>query len=278
LHPQLQYGLIRYLRSVTAERPDIQIIVSTHSGELVSACDPSELVIVRQINSGNIVARNLGKIPLPEHTKKRMLNQTRLHLDANRSGALFADKVLLVEGVTDAVVVRALGRVWASGDPRKLAFVGALAIFVVGHKIGEWPVRILATPDFELVKKVAVLGDTDFRSNDFEAFSPPAWHQYLAEETAKFFWSQPTLEPTLVTGNEALVARALTTLGIGFELPVSSTSIDNVFRGTASTHKGLFAMEIAALIDVTPSTTVPTHIVDLFDWLYIPGTQPTDPE
>lgn len=40
LHPQLKYGLIRYLKNVADSRRDLQVIVTTHSGELASAVDP----------------------------------------------------------------------------------------------------------------------------------------------------------------------------------------------------------------------------------------------
>ena len=45
-----------------------------------------------------------------------VLRMTRLHLDASRSAALFADRPLLVEGVTDAALVREFGWVWAGDD------------------------------------------------------------------------------------------------------------------------------------------------------------------
>ena len=46
----------------------------------------------------------------------------RLHMDATRSASLFAERMVLVEGVSDAVIVRQLGGVWAAGDPTKEGF------------------------------------------------------------------------------------------------------------------------------------------------------------
>lgn len=42
LHPQLQHGLMRYLRRVTVDRPELQVIVSTHSPEMMTACRPRD--------------------------------------------------------------------------------------------------------------------------------------------------------------------------------------------------------------------------------------------
>ena len=47
LHPQLQHGLMRYLRRVTMDRPELQVIVSTHSSEMMSVCRPEDIVVLR---------------------------------------------------------------------------------------------------------------------------------------------------------------------------------------------------------------------------------------
>jgi putative ATP-dependent endonuclease of OLD family len=43
LHPGLQRVVIHHLRRL-AQKHDLQIIVTTHSMEIVAACDPSEIV------------------------------------------------------------------------------------------------------------------------------------------------------------------------------------------------------------------------------------------
>ncbi|WP_236266062.1 ATP-dependent nuclease [Actinomyces sp. zg328] len=137
LHPQLQYGLIRYLRTLVKERPDIQIIVTTHSAELASACNAEELTIVRKDPNNCTLSRRLVDLPLSRGLKTELFQQTRLHLDATRSSALFADRVLIVEGVTEANILRLLGRAWAGGDPQQTGFIDSLAILPLGHKIGQ---------------------------------------------------------------------------------------------------------------------------------------------
>lgn len=64
LHPQLQYGLIRYLRTLVKDRPDIQVIVTTHSADLAAACDPGELVVVRKDANNRTLSRRLVDLPL----------------------------------------------------------------------------------------------------------------------------------------------------------------------------------------------------------------------
>ena len=226
IHPQLQYGLIRYLRTLVADRPDIQIIVTTHSADLASACDPEELVVVRKDADNRTTSRRLTDLPLSESLKTQLFQQTRLHLDATRSAALFADRVLIVEGVTDASILRLLGRAWAGGDPRRIGFIDSLAILLVGHKVGQWPIRLLATPGHELVTRVAAVADTDRRGTPLPEAQPPAWHSELDHESARFFWSRPTLEPSLVDGNENLIKRAFRACNLVEPNPMTAQTVD----------------------------------------------------
>lgn len=267
LHPQLQHGLVRYLRRVATVRKDLQVLVTTHSSEIVAACDPTELVVIRRDRDRRTVARTVKALPL--ETKKRdfLFEQTRLHLDAERSASLFAEQLLVVEGVTEAALLRVVGRAWALGNPARLAFIEALSIVFVGHKVGQWPVRLVGTPGFELVSRVAAIADTDLRGTPLPDPKPPAWHEDLDAESARFFWSRPTLEPALLPGNEEFFRRALTGLNKEVPNPLSADEIDALFKSSQSL-KGRFALVLASeMSDDLASVTVPEHIAAAYAWL-----------
>lgn len=270
LHPQLQHGLIRYLRKVTVDRPDLQVIVSTHASEIVAACKPDEMVVVRTEN-GRVVTRSLADIPWKVADRKKIARMTTLHLDASRSGALFADRVVLVEGITEAALLRAFGRAWAAGDATKFAFIDALSIVPLGHKVGEWPVRLLAHPGWELASQVAVLSDSDKRGDPLPKPTPTAWQADLNDpERFQVFWSLPTLEPTLVEDNELLIDAALHMVGQSVTGAISAKSVDDLFQtDSGKKAKGEFAFELAALVEANAITAhVPAQLASLFDWLW----------
>ena len=94
------------------------------------------------------VARCVATIPI--EARDEVLRKARLHLDASRSAALFAERLLLVEGVTDVALAREFGWVWAAQDEDRQSFIDALSIVPLGAKVGPWPVRLLATSGHEL--------------------------------------------------------------------------------------------------------------------------------
>jgi len=263
LHPQLRAGLLSYLRSVVDSRPELQIILTSHSPEMIAACPPEELVVLRRLPDGRRAARTIAEIPM--HDRSRTLRMTRLHLDGTRSASLFAERLILVEGVTDAILLRELGRAWAAGDAARLALIEALTIHVVGSKVGRWTVDLLATPGHELVDRVGILRDTDVRDGD--PHSPPGWLQHFDESIVGAFFSDPTLEPAIVPGNETLVATALARAGLAAE-SLDKDELDRIFREEGSGSKAEFAIELAATFQANPSlVAVPEHIGDLFDFV-----------
>jgi hypothetical protein len=123
------------LRQITAARPELQTIISSHASDIISACKPEELVVLRRLQDGRRVSRVLATMPIND--KKRTLRTARLHLDATRSSALFAECMIITEDVTEGAILRQFGRTWAGSDDLKRRFIESLTVTVMGCRPGR---------------------------------------------------------------------------------------------------------------------------------------------
>ena len=265
LHTQLQHGLVTYLKEVVQQRPEVQVIITTHSDQIVAACEPEDLVVCVRTSEGP-ASRTIKNFGLTQ-THRALV---RRHLDVSRSASIFSDRVVLVEGITDAIVLRALARIWAGDDRLKRRVAESLTITVVGSRVGPWMYRLLANPAHPICSRIAVLSDLDGKPR-------PKWvapATTMSDGRFRAFFSDPTLEPSLVDGNEAmfreLFARTNPTLrpwliGGG----PTSASVAEYFAARGRGRKGRFADDVAAYCNEHPAeVTVPTHLQQLLDFVW----------
>lgn len=262
LHPQLQHGLTRHLRRVVARRPELQLIITTHSSEVISGASTSELVVLAR-SDGETNSRALANLPLSRLDQTRVMKMADRHLDVTRSAALFSPISIVVEGITDAILARQFGYVWASKDERKLRFIDALTITIAGSRIGDWIPRLLATKGYELVDGLAILGDQD-------KIGVPSWLPDFDHDYVRCFLSDPTLEPSLVPENLDLVSNALDAIGANLGA-VTKKSVTEYFgkQGSGRSKKAEFAEAIVDEIEQNPaSVTTPPQFAGALDFLW----------
>ncbi len=107
LHPQLQTALLSYLQA-QATKSHIQILVTTHSPTIAAAVSLNTItVLTRPTPTAIPTCTSIARCGLSSHTKFFL----ERWLDITKSTLLFAKGVLLVEGLSEALVVPELARI-----------------------------------------------------------------------------------------------------------------------------------------------------------------------
>jgi putative ATP-dependent endonuclease of OLD family len=248
LHPQLQTVLLDYLdeqarRSAEAEpapgKPSgrIQVIATTHSPHLASRVSTQNVVVVRAAAEPPVTqaagaseatadrlayprthAFALGALQM-KHRERRKVDR---YLDATRAALLFARQVVLVEGIAEAVLLRALADhvVYTKANDDKAGFehnrqcreqFRAISIVPVGGIDFVPFLRLLLHDRRPLVDRVVVVTDGDKgagarrRDRIYELFGPHHDSGVLQVEVG-----QTTLESDLYADaeNEPVLRKA----------------------------------------------------------------------
>lgn len=267
LHPQLQVLLLRHLARISAEvkKNELQVITSSHSPILASQAEIDSIVSVHESN-GKVAAVSICKINMDAKLKKKL----ERFLDATRGELFFARRILMVEGIAEALLLPALTTI-AGGNLKESAvtvlnadglnFNAFLPLFEDNGFI--LPIAILTDGD---AKKIGgAPSDTTKALKEKEATIPTLRVEYSAITFEHELARSPTILSLMLDAFEALhpiVGKQLR--AIIDKLPTADEKADAFLTQflASNTSKGQFAQELAALLDIADlkPESVPKYI------------------
>ena len=108
LHPQLQMLLLKHLADVASnhEGNEVQVIASSHSPILASQAPIDAVVSVHEVD-GKVSAVSVCSITIDDKIKKKL----QRYLDATRGELFFARRILMVEGIAEALLLPVLAKI-----------------------------------------------------------------------------------------------------------------------------------------------------------------------
>lgn len=182
LHPQLQMLVLNFLQEKAKESAEktvadgqpagrIQVIVTTHSPNLTAWVKPEHLVVMRAVKQDTDPRLVSVAIPVRGlNLERRALNKISRYLDVTRSALVFGGRVLLLEGIAEALLVPAMARrlfknmAVAGHDDRDKwkRFQGATMVAIDGVDFEPY-VDLLLKPvgEARIADRVVVITDKD---------------------------------------------------------------------------------------------------------------------
>lgn len=123
-HPQMQYIFIKNIKDLlkdgrkikgTDNEINLQTFMTTHSSHIVSECDFDDIkYFVKDNDNHNVVSKNLKDLKTLYQKEKGEDNNhfkfLKQYLTLSRSEIFFADKVILIEGDTERILLPAMIR------------------------------------------------------------------------------------------------------------------------------------------------------------------------
>ncbi len=207
LHPQLQSVLLGFLRQAAAGEFDqsagikiggrLQVVATTHSPSIASSVGIEDIVVVKSDTLNGTRGLDLQSVDfgsgVKHHNNVRKINQ---YLDATRSELLFAKRVIIVEGISEAILLPAIAEQTLADDQEKLRKFKAVSIIIVGSVDFEPYVQLLNHTFHDadrLVEKLVILTDQDPVLG--EGSGGENRTQGLEEITGNFSWYKPVISP-----------------------------------------------------------------------------------
>ena len=157
LHPSMQYKFLKFLKENMQENKKVrQIFVTTHSTQITAAVLLDDIICLHN-EEGKFTVGYPGKVFPDDELGKKAKAYVQRFLDATRSDMLFAQKLILVEGITEQLVLSIMAEYL--GKSLEDHHVGVIN---VGGRYFDYFLYLFDNSNrYAIPKKVACLTDRD---------------------------------------------------------------------------------------------------------------------
>ncbi len=117
-HPQMQYIFINNIKELLKKgiiredgnNRDLQYMISTHSSHIVAECNFDDIRYLQRTDDTTVIAKNLTSLEreYEENGEEENYKFLKQYLTLNKAELFFADKVILVEGDTERILIPAM--------------------------------------------------------------------------------------------------------------------------------------------------------------------------
>jgi putative ATP-dependent endonuclease of OLD family len=267
LHPQRQSVLFARFREW--EKDDIQSFITSHSPTVTSKSELDSVIVLRN-DGGEIKAVPLRKTPLDSDDKKHL----QKFLDVTKSQLFFSRGVMLVEGISEALLMPAFAKITnpeydLEKNGIEVVNVGGLAFRPFASLFREQEGKK------HLPMRCAIVTDDDRNNGEESDHAKKA--SELAGDTVRVFKARRNLEFELYKANPELMSELYYRKGMHpkTDSPAGGTRdkqarafVENVVKNR---DKGDFALRLAERLDLDPSAAgkfvVPDYIKHAVTWL-----------
>jgi len=209
LHPAMQYKFLKFLKENKDVKKKVrQIFVTTHSTQITSAVSLDEIICLHYENSDLTVGYPSKVFPNNELGSKAKAYVQRF-LDATKCDMLFAQKVILVEGLAEQLLLSTLAKyIDKSLDDNHLLEDNHITVINVGGRHFDYflylfdsnnpntiPKKIVCLTDRDPVRKEVSVDDTPKKCYPFEYNHNTTQYEYQDNASEKI--SKYELHPNI---------------------------------------------------------------------------------
>jgi len=265
LHPQLQDILFNYFKEI--ENQNIQIFITSHSPTITAKTDIDSTIVLYKKND-KILSLPLRKCPLDSNHKKYL----ERFLDVTKSQLFFAKGVILVEGISEALLLPVFADIM--GEKYNLDKNGIEVINIGGVAFEPFAKLFNSeNSDERLNIKCAIITDDDRKNGQISARAKNA--KDLEKGQLKVFFAEYTFEYELyISGNGDILNETYKHLHNNFSI------IEDSIEGQAkifveklknNKDKAIFAQELSRILienkDLMKTFVVPQYIQNAIKWV-----------